>query len=168
MTGFWVALSINKTAVEIRQLLEICFPDLVITVWDLSSLERGKESLKNPLTETAAILFQVIYNESEFPTTIDFDRFPGPQDEALIMPTQIELARMFAKLCNCRTICAGSGYGDDDSPYWDIIWDQGRSYLADDCDTEFGDQTGKPVKIVREISLPSYILDDNGQLIGEL
>jgi hypothetical protein len=76
----------------------------------------------------------------------------------------IELARRFARAYNCRSICDGSDYGDYPSPYWDIIWDQGRSFLADDCDTEFGDRSGGPVKIVREISLPTSVLDSAGRL----
>ena len=124
------------------------------------------ETLKTPAIDSADVLFQVEHKRSEFPTAIQFDRFPGPQDEAVIQPTMIELARMFATAFACRTITDGSGYGDDDSPYWDIIWDGGRSFLADDCDTEFGDQAGGSVKIVREISLPSFELDDSGRLIG--
>jgi hypothetical protein len=166
MSGLWVALAIKKTVAEIRTVLENWFPELVVTDWDTSSVERGKESLKNPLTETADILFQVFYNKSEFPTGIHLDRFPGPQDEAVIMPTMIELARLFSTAFTCRTICDGSGYGDDESPYWDIIWDKGKSYLADDCDTKFGDLTGGVIKIVREITLPAFVLDDAGQLIG--
>jgi len=166
MIGLWVALSLRKTVAEIRAVLEKWFPDLVIADWDLSSTDRVEEALKNPLIDIADILFQVEYNKSEFPTAIHIDRFPGSQDEAVIMPTMIELARMFANLFACRTIRDGSDYGDDEAPYWDIIWDKGKSFLADDCDTEFGDQTGGAVKIVREISLPSFVLDESGQLTG--
>jgi hypothetical protein len=166
MTGLWVALSQRKTVVEIHTDLENWFTELVVTDWDLSSLKRAKETLRNLLLNTADILFQVEYNKGEFPTGIHFDKFPGSQIEAVIQPTMIELARMFANSFDCRTIYDGSAYGDDASPYWDIIWEKGRSFLADDCDTEFGDQTGGVVKIVREISLPSLELDDAGQLIG--
>jgi hypothetical protein len=36
MTGLWVALSLRKTAVEIRAVLEKWFPGLVVTDWVLS------------------------------------------------------------------------------------------------------------------------------------
>lgn len=165
MTGLWVALSLRRSVAEIRAVLEEWFPALAIEDWDLSSADRAGEALKTPAIDSAGILFQVEYNRSEFPTAIQFDRFPGPQDEAVVQATMIELARMFATMFACRTITDGSGYGEDDLPYWDIIWDSGRSFLADDCDSEFGDQTGGAVKIVREISLPSFALDDSGRLI---
>ena len=165
MTCLWIALSLRKNVVEIRKVLKNLFPDLVIADWDLSSFELAKQALKDPAIDNADVLFHVWYNKSEFPTLIEFDRFPGPKDEAVIQATTIELARLFANAFECRTICEGFSYGDDESPYWDIVWDQGRSYLADDCDTEFGDQTGEPVKIVREISIPRFALDDSGRLI---
>jgi hypothetical protein len=165
MTGLWVALSVRKTIAEIRAMLEEWFPALAVEDWDLSSADRAEEALRTEAIGSADILFQVEYNSSEFPTAIHFDRFPGPQDEAVVQPTMIELARMFATAFACRTITDGSGYGDDDSPYWDIIWDKGRSFLVDDCNTEFRDQTGGSVRIVREISLSSFGLDDSGRLI---
>ena len=147
-------------------MLEEWFPALAIEDWDLSSADRAGEALKTPAIDSADILFQVEHNRSEFPTTIQFDRFPGPQNEAVIQSTMIELARMFATVFACRTITDGSAYGEDDSPYWDIIWDNGRSFLADDCDSEFADRRGGPVKVARELSLPSFELDDSGRLIG--
>lgn len=164
MTGLWIALSVRKTAAEISSLMALWFPNLLISSWDLSSTEQADKSLKDPKTEHADILFQIYYNKSEFPTGIHLDKYPGPQDEAVIMPVMIELARRFARAYNCRSICDGSGYGDTPSPYWDIIWDNGKSFLADDCDTEFGDQSGGAVRIIREISLPSSVLDGSGRL----
>lgn len=166
MTGLWVALSLRKTIAEVCAVLEDWFPALAIEDWDLSSSERVEEALRTPSVGSADILFQVDYNGSEFPTVIHFDRFPGPQDEAVAQPAMIELARMFAIAFACRTITDGSGCGDDDSPFWNIIWDGGRSFLADDCNTEFRDQTGGPVRIVRGISLPSFELDGLGRLVG--
>lgn len=165
MTGLWVAISLRKSVREIREVLEKWFPDLLVMDWDLSSHNRAEETLKNPSIDTADILFQVEINESEFPTGIHFDRFPGPQDETVIQPTMIALAQRFGNLFDCRTICDGSDHGDDDSPYWAIIWEKGKSFLADDCDTEFCDQSGGDIRIVREISLPTYALDNFGQLI---
>ena len=166
MTGLWVALSLRKTVAEIRAVLENWFPESAVVDWDLSSWERAGAALKDPATATADILFHVENNESAFPTGIHVDRFPGPQDEAVVQPTMIELARLFATTFDCRTMCDGSAHGDDESPYWTIIWDKGRSYLASDRDTESGDQASRVVQVVREISLPLFRLDGSGQLIG--
>ena len=166
MTGLWVALSLRKSVAEVRAVLEQWFPALAIEDWDLSSSDRAKAALKAPGIGSADILYQVEYNRSEFPTGIHLDKFPGPQDEAVIQPTMIELARMFATAFACRAITDGSGYGEDGSPYWAIMWDKSISFLADICNTEFMDQTGGLVKIVREISLPSFELDGSGQPVG--
>lgn len=165
MTGLWVALSKAMTAVEIRALLEAWFPELVVVHWDLSSRERAAESLADPLTAKADILFTVEAIQSEFLTAVRFDLFPGPQDEAVVQPTMIALGRMFAEAFDCRTICDGSAYGDDDGPFWDIIWEGGRSYLADDCDSAFINGVGGPVKIVRQLHLPRHALDPSGRLV---
>lgn len=165
MTGLWIALSVKKSAAEIREVLEQWFPALAIEDWDLSSLDRAREALDAPEIAAADVLFQVAYNSSEFPTGIHLDKFPGPDDYAVTQPTMITLARMFATAFACRAITDGSGYGENDAPFWDIIWDMGRSFLADNCDTEFADQTGRPVKVVREIALPFFELDGSGHLV---
>ncbi len=162
MTASWVALSLVKSVAEIRAVLEQWFPALAVEPWDLSSSERAKVALESPAIASADVLFQVHYNKSEFPTGIHIDKFPSPDDADLIQITAIELARMFAAAFACRAITDGSGYGDSDAPFWDIIWDEGRSFLADDCNTEFMDETGGLVKIVREITLPSFELDESG------
>jgi hypothetical protein len=162
MTGLWVALSVMKSAREIRILMENWFPKLVTEDWHL---EQADGNVDSSLLQHPDILFRVEYNSSEFPTAIHFDAFPGPQDEAVIMRVMIELARRFANAFGCRTICDGSGYGDSQSPYWDIIWEGGRSFLADDCDTLFADQTGGAVRVIRQLDLPKIALDDAGRLV---
>jgi hypothetical protein len=163
MTGLWVALARRKTVAEIRAVLADWFPELAVADWDLYSTEQTEEVLKSSTIAAVDILFQVEYNDSEFPTVIHLDRFPGLQDEEVVHSTMLALARMFASTFACRTITDGSGCGDDDSPCWAIIWDKDRAFLADICHTQFGDQTGKPVKVVREIPLPSVELDALGR-----
>lgn len=160
MTGLWVALSVSKSALEIRAVLEKWFPELVIVDW---SFEQSTASLGS-FPQNPDILFRIEQNASEFPICIQFDAFPGPQAETVIMPVMIELARRFADAFGCRSICDGSGYGDSQAPYWDIVWDSGKSFLADDGCTLFGDQAGGAVKIIREVDLPKVTLDNQGCL----
>ena len=164
----WVALSTEKSVGEIRAILEAWFSELVVADWDLSSIESVNESLERPAVRSADILFRVVDTQSEFPTAIHIDRWPGPQGEALhdevvVQATMVELARMFAAALGCRTICDGSAYVGDYSPYWAIIWDAGRSFLADTCDTAFEDEAGGEVRSVREVSLPACKLDAAGR-----
>jgi hypothetical protein len=163
MTGLWVALSVKKSPLEIRAALENWFPELTIQVWYPELIAQEPEDAHSSLQE-AEITIHLDYNESEFPTVIHLDSFPGPQDETVIMPVIVTLARKFSDTFCCRAICDGSGYGDDTSPFWDIIWDKGKSFLADDCNTLFADQTSGAVKIVREISLLPFELDKFGRV----
>ncbi len=91
-------------------------------------------------------------NDSEFPLLLNFYRLSG--DEEQQHRTCIRFARYLSEEIGCRTICDGSGFGDDDSPYWSIIWDNGVSFLADDGGTTFGDgEPDKPVTVVRKIEV---------------
>ena len=136
----------------------------MIVDWSFEQMtESMGDSSKNP-----DILFRIEYNASEFSTCIFFDAFPGPQDETVLMPVMMELARRFADAFGCRTICDGSGYGDSQAPYWGIVWNAGKSFLADDSDTLFLDQEGGAVKIIRELDLPKVTLDHKGCLAGNI
>jgi hypothetical protein len=159
----WVALSIEKSVGEIAALLEAWFSELVVADWDLSSRESAEESMERPAVRPADILFRVEDTQSEFPTAIHIDRWPGFHDDAVVYATVTELARMLAVACSCRTICDGSAYVGDYSPYWAIIWDAGRSFLADTCDTRFEDEGEGDVRIVREVYVPACKLDASGR-----
>jgi hypothetical protein len=162
MTGLWLALSLTKTVSEIHAVVEAWFPKLNVLHWDWSSKAQVDQAIN---MVKANILFRLEHNQSEFPTLIHFDAFPGLQDEAHLMPTMIELGRKFAETFGCRTICDGSGYGDDQSPYWAIVWDSGKSFLTDDCGTLFADHEGGRVKTIRELHLPLTTLDSAGHLV---
>ncbi|MEC7120428.1 MAG: hypothetical protein VXW65_11065 [Pseudomonadota bacterium] len=162
MTGLWVGLSVRKNWREIYHVLETWFPTLVITAVDWDSIEM--EALKTLCAQNSDVIFFISQNESEFPTVIHFDLFPNPQDEAVIMPTMIELARRFSVVLDCDSICDGSGYGDSDAPFWSIVWRGGQAFLADNCNTAFADGADHPVKIVHALNLPAYQLDHAGRL----
>ena len=159
MNSLWVGLSLQVTLDDVRATLESWFPRCRVGEFDrLLDAPSG--------TAWPPIVIGLEANESEFPTRVDFALFPGPQDEAVIMPVMIELARRFSAAFGCRTICDGSGYGDSPSPYWSIVWDAGTAYLADDVETAFADGEGGEVAIVRELRLPRVTLDTAGHLVA--
>jgi hypothetical protein len=115
---------------------------------------------EDPAAWEADIVFELYGNESEFPQIVEFNRFPGEHPSAV--PIGIELARLFAERFSCRTLSDGTGFGDDDSPYWLVVWDKGVPHLADDCGTLFADGEGGPVKVLRPIEVPRLRLGSNG------
>lgn len=155
----WVALSVQATFEDVRVKLESWFP--VATVGDLDQLVE-----EPPETPWPPIVINLDSNESEFPICIRFCLFPALREEAAVLPVMIELARRFSSAYGCRTICDGSGYGDSPSPYWSIIWEAGKSYLANDSSTMFGDGEGGEVAIVREVQIPRVILDAAGHIFA--
>ena len=60
--------------------------------------------------------------------------------------------RCLAKELGCRVLVDGTGFGDDDTPYWSLIIDRDTVYLANDGGTNFADSEGGPVRIVRTLT----------------
>ena len=88
-------------------------------------------------------------NPSEYPCGLSV--LVALIDEAGSAAWLRELARQLSIKFACRVICDGSEFGDDNSPFWSIVWDAGDAYLADDCNTIFADGEGGPVKIMRRL-----------------
>ena len=93
--------------------------------------------------------FEIDHNSSEFPLVISYIK----SSEVDIYYECMKIAKYISVQLNCNTICDGSNEGDDESPYWSIIWKKGNSFLADDCGTKFADNEGGEVKIVRMINI---------------
>lgn len=92
----------------------------------------------------------VTENASEFPCGLDLGVvFAAGRDPQHWL---IGLARALSLTLSCRVICDGSGFGDDGSPYWSIVWDRGVPFLADDAGATIGDGEGGPVRIVRRLA----------------
>jgi hypothetical protein len=65
-----------------------------------------------------------------------------------------DLAASLSVSLQTRVLCDGSRYGDDASPYWSLVWDAGRPFLADDAHSLLVDGAGGAVRIVRALDLP--------------
>lgn len=102
-----------------------------------------------PNNDWPEILCTVSSNESEFPILLSFWTIEDSEAYEQCM----RIACFLSKKLNCRTICDGTKHGDDNSPYWSIIWDNGISYLANDSNSKLFDGEGGKVNILREISI---------------
>ncbi len=63
----------------------------------------------------------------------------------------IELARLLSVEFECETLCDGTNFGPDDSPYWSILWNKGEAFLADDSETDRPDQEVGPIRIIEPL-----------------
>jgi len=139
----WIGISRNIKPEEIESELKGLYPGYSVGVLDdLAALSNDKESWPE-------IVATLDNNKSEFPLVIHFLWWPKSEPE----PDVFNLAKIWGSSYCCKTIVDGSDYGDDKSPFWSVIFDSGKYYLADDCNSVFGDdETGNgPVRVVREI-----------------
>ena len=155
MTCSWVGFSRLIEAAAIRTALREWFPRC--GVMELAEVLARDEPWP-------PIVFEwVVGDAPDFPGLLDLHHFPGTDEEAIVIG--LELGRRFAARFGCHTICDGSGLGDDESPYWSVIWAGEVAHLADDCSTTFGDGEGGPVRVIREIRIPPADLDESGRLM---
>ena len=139
--GFSKIIDRNQIAGE----LQTIFPGATVAVLDdLAELSDDK-------TKWPEVVLTVDLNESDFPFVVHFVWWPNTANGI----EEFHLAKSLGTKYECKTIIDGSGYGDDDSPFWCIIYDNGTFYLADDNDSAFGDrESGRgPVKIVKKLQL---------------
>ena len=154
MNGIWIALSKTVTQSEVASELRRQFPSVTLMARDEAMAIEGS---------WPPIVFSVDSTlATDFPVVVAFDCFPGNDNEAVAVANA--LARNFAATYQCRSLTDGSGYGDDQSPYWCILWEGAQAYLADDCNTAFADGEGGNVKIVRPILIVVQDLDSVGRL----
>lgn len=125
---------------ELDQALCRCLPASTVQVW----------CDEDPLLAAAAdITVRMTENHSEFPIGLDVDVL---LDEGGNMQHWLlGLARSLSIELSCRTICDGTGFGDDESPCWSLVWERGVPYLADDLNSALADGEGGAVRIVRRV-----------------
>lgn len=94
-------------------------------------------------------LFLLDENESEFPAVLHYLIYP----EEFVLQNELEIAKFWSEKFDCSTIVDGSDYGLDESPFWCVIYENGKFYLGDDSESEFAEQNGskQKVKIVKKI-----------------
>ena len=139
----WIGLSRKVEARRIEEELASLYPGRSVAVLDdLCDLSDNKN-------EWPDVVATLDYNGSEFPQVVHFTWWPKDSDE----PNDFFLAKDWGVKFSCLTIIDGSGYGDDDSPFWSVVYDDNVYYLADDCGSAFGDdeEGNGPVKILRPI-----------------
>ena len=71
----------------------------------------------------------------------------------------LNLAKYLSVNLECKTICDGGMHGDDNSPFWDVLWDHGVPYLVDDFEAGEEDNL-KDIKIIRELRIVTEEIKD--------
>lgn len=139
-------ISIEKklTASELQAVLRSYLPTLVVS--------RNIEAWAS-LPSSPSVAFWLFDEPPEYPadyfTAIDVNVRLRPGFD--IQDWIIELSRVISVVCQCKTACDGSGFGDNEGPFWLIVWDRGTAFLAEDSEVDRADKEPGPVKIIRPL-----------------
>jgi hypothetical protein len=145
---------------QIKLFLQEIFPGLKAFQCDFQS---GMEpEIGFNAEDPSHILFENYFNRDklEFGTQITIYRSPDAHSEERAM----FIARKLSQKFNSKTLIAYDN-PEDPSPYYVLVFQNGQSYLASDVDSGLADEGTQPIKIIREISLPSYQFDGQGQIV---
>lgn len=94
--------------------------------------------------------YEITRNKSEFPLIIEFASLKDLKNQTRV---DVYIAYKLSILLQCKTITDGTYFGDDSCEYWDIIFDKGEPFLADDLETQFSGDGDCKIKIVRKMTL---------------
>lgn len=134
-----IALSRQVDEAAVSEVLTSVFPSCAVHVTTFEEYDLRK----------ADVFVFIIRNDSEFPLGLSVSAclHAGCDFGEWLR----ELARVLSERFCAKAICDGTPYGDDGSPYWSLIWDDGLAYLADDINTLYSDGEGGPVRVVRKL-----------------
>ncbi|MES2644247.1 MAG: hypothetical protein V4850_32475 [Myxococcota bacterium] len=157
MVGLWIGLSARATEDTIQRHLMRWFPRVEIMTRGIADASKR--------ARWPSIVFEVDHSPKveDFPYVVDFACFPGPDDQAVL--AGLVLARRLSSVLRCRAISDGSRMGDNESPYWSIIWERRQAFLAYDLDTVFADGEGGQVLVVRPITPPAAELNEHAAVV---
>lgn len=143
-----IGLSRQITVSELESVLRARLPASTVRVY------AAVEDLSEAASDITVVMVE---NPSEFPVGLDIGVALG--EGRNMQHWLLGLACVLSIGLACRTICDGTGFGDDESPYWSVIWEWGVPYLADDMNSMLCDGEGGPVRIIR-------CLADHAQLVN--
>lgn len=126
--------------------------------YDLNKFDEILNRLKqdNSIEHNISAFYEIKRNESEFPLIMEFDYLKDLDIKARL---DIYIAYKLSIILQCKTITDGTYLGNDNSEYWNIIFDKGEPFLADDLGTKFyGDGDGK-LKIIRNMTFEELKLN---------
>lgn len=144
---------------EIRKNLSELFTDLEVFYWNFADDIPSNFNSEN----SNQIFFNTIFEEDrkEFAFVITIYRTPDENYDV----RELFIAKYFSEKLKIRTLVAYNHPDKPDYPYYDIIFDENNTYLADDSDTNFGDGTENLVKIIQKMDIPKIQFDSKGNLI---
>lgn len=140
----------------LQQTLQMALPQLRVFPW---AMLLGEEPMEFDSGNPAHVFFEV--TESGIPhytQQLDLYRTPESDWEA----RALWLGQLLSAECNVEVLVPFTHPEKPDNPFYNIVFRNGESYLADDSQTEFGEPDAKPVRLLGPYALPSVQFDGAG------
>jgi len=143
---------------QIINTLSEVFSDLTVFYYDFDNDQPEKLNLDNP----NHIIFntQEDFGIQEFSFVISIYRTPDTHREE----RQLYLGKIFSDKYKIRTLVPFTKPDEPNNPYYDIVFENGKTYLTDDSDIDFSNKTGV-IKILKEYDLPVIKFDEKAEFI---
>lgn len=143
---------------EIGKKIHNLFPSLSVFYYDFKDIPPTDLDIEN----SNQIFFNTYYQKEklEFGFIISIYRTPDENSNERAM----FIAKSFSDSFKVRTLVPYILPQDPQDPYYDIIFDNGKIFLADDCSTSFGDDTDGIIKIIKEYNLNIYSFDSYAKM----
>ncbi|UOQ70498.1 hypothetical protein [Hymenobacter cellulosilyticus] len=146
---------------QLQAFLQEAMPGLTVFPWAL--LLGEKAPMEFDSSNPVHIFFEVLPAEvPEFAWHLAIYRTPSEDEEA----RALWLGRQLAVRFGAAVLVPFTHPQQPQSPFYDIVFRQGGSYLADDSATEFGEPDAKPVRILGPYALPAVEFDALGRRVG--
>ncbi|RPD48527.1 hypothetical protein DNI29_07895 [Hymenobacter sediminis] len=133
---------------------------LTVFAWSIMSGE--EEPIGFDLSNPTHIFFETTKSGvQQFPQHLAIYRTPNEDWEA----RALWLGQLLSKQFKTNVMVPFTHPEKPHYPYYDIIFQDGESYLADDGRTECGEPDSKPVVLLGAYVLPHLLFDAAGKLI---
>lgn len=141
---------------EIKAALSILFPGLSVYHYDFQ--EDSPETLN--ISKPGHAFFNTTYHPEklEFRFSICLYGLSETDSEK----RELYLGQHLSDLWLTRVLVPFRKPDEPDNPYYDVLFQNGSSFLVDDSDSNFADDSDKPVMIIGEYPLSELRFDDNG------
>ncbi|UOQ76919.1 hypothetical protein MUN84_20950 [Hymenobacter sp. 5516J-16] len=156
-------VSENLSAAQIQQFLQTAMPGLTAFPWEM--LLGEKEPMEFDSRNPTHIFFETTESEvPQFPQHVAIYRTPTKDEEA----RSLWLAQSLSEQFQLNVLVPFTHPEKPHYPFYDIVFQQGVSYLADDSATEFGEPDAKPVRLLGPYPLLKAGFDAFGRLIADI
>jgi hypothetical protein len=143
-TDVWIERQISAS--EMADALQGVYPEQSLE--ELNTLLGSGDN--RTFDQIVALVYQVTHTDYCFRTSLwlIFTR----RSDADWFPITVDLARRLSRRLRCKTACDAGAFGLDQSPYWSIMFDDGRAYLIDDQDVDTDHSRYRVEKALPELS----------------